>query len=218
MANIKLQKVFKNAFPLEESKIVTQYYHLTRRKNSRKYFDEFDKIWEQKWLAICALQLDKVDRLNMLDIGAGPGIFAWMCVSLGHLVDITELPFDTEIIENDNLHYFEDLKTSYELDKTVNTYRWEITKETDEFPIEKQYDLITIQRSNFDIGWEEKNYLKFINLCFDGIVSNGRIFWMCAKEQSDTLEMACKKADISHIRYPKSRIGKGKLGIFEIYK
>jgi 2-polyprenyl-3-methyl-5-hydroxy-6-metoxy-1,4-benzoquinol methylase len=163
MARIKLQKVFKNAFPLEESKIVTQYYHLTRRKNSRKYFDEFDKIWEQKWLAISALKLDKVDRLNMLDIGAGPGIFAWMCVSLGHLVDITELPFDTEIIENDNLHYFEDLKTSYELDKTVNTYRWEITKETDEFPIEKQYDLITIQRSNFDIGWEEKNYLKFIN-------------------------------------------------------
>ena len=218
MANIKLEKILKNSFPLQDLKTVTDYYHLTRRKNSRKYIDEFDANWAHKWIAVRLLNLDKIDRIRILDVGTGAGVFAWLCNSLGHLTDITELPIENNYQHADIIKFFEDLKTAYDLDKTVTCYRWEISKTDYKFPSNKEYDLISMQRTNFDIQWSEEDYIKWIKRClWKGLLPNGRVYWVCPKTKADILEMACKKGDISHIRHPEKFSGK-EHNIFELYK
>jgi len=160
MANIKLDKILKNSFPLQDLKTITDYYHLTRKRNSRKYIDEFDANWTHKWIGVRLLDLDKIDRIRILDVGTGAGVFAWICSSLGHAVDVTELPINSGRQHPDIIRFFEDLKTAYELDKTVTGYKWEISKNNYEFPNNKQYDLKSMQRTNFDIGWSEEDYIK----------------------------------------------------------
>jgi len=215
MANIKLEKILKNAFPLQDLKTITDYYHLTRRKNSRKYIDEFDANWEHKWVAVRLLNLDKIDRIRILDVGAGIGLFAWICVSLGHKVDITELPVENKYQPSDIINFFEDLKTAYGLDKVATCYRWEISKTDYEFPCNKQYDLISMQRTNFDIGWNEEDYTKWIKTClWKGLLPNGRVYWVCPKTQRGILESACKRGDI---RYKRHLSGKENY-IFELHK
>jgi hypothetical protein len=222
MANIKLEKILKNSFPLQDLKTVTDYYQLTRKRNSRKYIDEFDANWAHKWIAVRLLDLDKIPRIRILDVGTGAGIFAWICSSLGHNIDVTELPIENNYQDADIIRYFEDLKKAYELDKTVTTYRWEISKtETDyEFPSEKQYDLISMFRTNFDIGWSEEYYIKFIKEClWKGLQPKGKVYWHCPRPQGDILEMACKKGDIRYLRHSRKIAEDNKnRNIIELYK
>ena len=218
MANIKLEKILKNSFPLQTLKTITDYYHLTRKRNSRKYIDEFDANWAHKWIAVRLLDLDKIPRIRILDVGTGAGVFAWICSSLGHNVDVTELPIENNYQHADIIKYFEDLKTAYELDKNVTTYRWEISKTDYEFPSNKLYDLISMHRTNFDIGWGEEDYIKFIKKClWKGLLPNGKVYWHCPRPQGEIIEMACLKGDIRYLRHSKKVSGKDR-NIIELYK
>lgn len=214
MANIKFSKVLKNAYPLHRLQTIVDYYHLTSRKNSRKYLDEFNTHWEQKWVAVEILNLIKQDRKHILDVGAGIGLFAWICMTLGHKVDVTELPVKNQYQPSDIINFFDDVKKACGLE-SVTTYRWEISSTDCKFPSEKQYDLITMQRTNFDIGWSEQDYTKWIKTClWKGLLPNGKVFWVCPKTQRKILEMACKREDI---RYKRHLSGKENY-IFELHK
>ena len=112
MANIKFSKILKSAFPLNNFQTIVDYYQLTRKKSARKYFDEFDTHWENKWNAVEILDLVQRDRIRILDVGAGIGLFAWICSSLGHKVDVTELPVKNNYQPPDVINFFDDVKQS----------------------------------------------------------------------------------------------------------
>lgn len=217
MANIKFSKVFKNSFPLHNLQTIVDYYHLTSRKNGRKYLDEFDTHWEQKWVAVELLDLIELDRKRILDVGAGIGLFAWICVSLGHKVDITELPIDNKYQPADVINFFDDARKSSKLDKAVTTYRWEISSTDYKFPSEEKYDLITMQRTNFDIGWNTDDYATWITNCLmPGLMLDGKIFWVCPWKKSDMLQAACKQAKIKYLQHRLGDLGT-EYNIFELY-
>lgn len=217
MANIKFSKVFKNSFPLNKLQTIVDYYHLTRRKNGRKYLDEFDTHWEQKWVAVELLDLIEEDRKQILDVGAGIGLFAWICVTLGHKVDITELPVDNKYQPADIINFFDDARKSFNLDETVSTYRWEISCTDYKFPSKKKYDLITMQRTNFDIGWNTDDYTRWITNCLiSGLVPDGKIFWVCPWKKSNMLRSACEQGKIKYLQHQLGDLGT-EYNIFEIY-
>jgi hypothetical protein len=191
---------------------------LTRKKNGRKYLDEFDTHWEQKWVAVELLKLVKQQRLQILDVGAGIGLFAWICVSIGHKVDITELPVENNYQPNDIINFFEDARKAFGLDEAVTTYRWEISSEDYKFPSEKQYDLITMHRTNFDIYWNTHDYTTWIKNCLmPGLRSGGKIFWVCSHKKCDTLRAACEQGRIKYHQHQLGDLGT-EYNIFEIYR
>ena len=217
MANIKFSKVFKNSFPLNKLQTIVDYYHLTRRKNGRKYLDEFDTHWEQKWVAVELLDLIKQDRKHILDVGAGIGLFSWICMTLGHKVEVTELPVENQYQPSDIINFFEDAKKACGLE-TVTTYRWQISSEDYKFPSEKQYDLITMQRTNFDIHWNTDDYTTWITNCLMlGLKPGGKIFWVCPKQNSNKLRAACEQGKIKYNQHHLGEVST-ECNIFELYR
>jgi hypothetical protein len=188
MANIKLENILKDAFPINRVEIVNQYYNLTSKKHSDKYFLKWDRIYKSKWEIIKFLELDRKTnpRKYILDIGAGPHIFAWLAVRLGHSVTTTELSLENDYIHSDIIRYFQDIKIAINLDKIVDTYDWIIDKQTNELPgpLRKRWDIISMQRSNFDIGWQATDYHRLIKLLCNCLESeNSCIYYEIAREQ-----------------------------------
>lgn len=162
MANIKLKNILKDAFPLDRCGMINDYYHVMGRKTSEKYITKWDKIFESKWNIVTELGLDQINlpRQFILDIGAGPHIFAWLAVRLGHHVTTTELPLDNPYVPADNIQWFKDIKTALYLNDAIKTIPYIINDSTSQLPqeVQKNWDIITIQRSNFDIGWNKHDY------------------------------------------------------------
>ena len=213
MANIKISKILKNSFPLNNFQTIVDYYQLTRKKSARKYFDEFDTHWEHKWNAVELLNLVERDRIHILDVGAGIGLFAWICSSLGHKVDVTELPVKNNYQPPDVINFFDDVKKSYNLNKQVNTYRWEISSTNFYFPSKRKYDLIAMQRTNFDINWNANEYIRWITNCLiPGLLPGGRVFWVCSWKKSKMLQAACEQGEIKYFKHTCKEDN-----IFELY-
>jgi len=203
---------------LHKLQTIVDYYHLTSRKNARKYLDEFDAHWEHKWVAVEILKLIKQNRIHILDVGAGIGLFAWICVSLGHKVDITELPVDNKTaIPAELINFFDDARKSYKLNKAVTTYRWEISSTDYKFPSEEKYDLITMQRTNFDIGWNTDDYTTWITNCLmPGLKPRGKVFWVCPRQNSDMLRAVCEQEKIKYLQHQLGDHGT-ECNIFELH-
>ena len=75
-------------------------------------------------------------------------------------------------------------------------------------------------RTNFDIGWSEEYYIKFIKKClWKGLLPTGRIYWHCPRAQGDIIERACEKGDIRYLRHSRkiSEDNKNR-NIIELYK
>ena len=145
-------------------------------------------------------------------------MFAWICVSIGHKVDITELPVENNYQPSDIINFFEDARKAFGLDEAVTTYRWEISSEDYKFPSEKQYDLITMHRTNFDIYWNTHDYTTWIKNCLmPGLRSGGKIFWVCSHKKCDTLRAACEQGRIKYHQHQLGDLGT-EYNIFEIYR
>jgi len=195
MARIKLKGILKQSFPLANVAIINTYYMIIAMKNSRKYFDKWDIIYEQKWNIAKHLHLENPDtsRKDILDIGAGPHIFAWIAVKLGHSVTTTELPIDNDAgIDPMNIRWFSDIKKAIGLtDKQIVTYEYTINKLTDTLPIKLQnntWDIITLQRTNFDISWIDcDDYDNLISLLMSKLRPKGKIYFECPHENFQTL-------------------------------
>lgn len=184
MANIKIKNILKDAFPLDRCRTVNDYYHIVGRKTSEKYITKWDKIFESKWNIVKELELDQVrlPRQHILDIGAGPHIFAWLAVRLGHVVTTTELPLDNSYVPADNIQWFRDIKTALHLDDAVQTVPYTIKDSSSQLPgkVQKHWDIITIQRSNFDIGWRSYDYEQWLPHIVE---TCNTVFYEIAREQ-----------------------------------
>lgn len=192
MANIKFKKLLEDAFPMQRVNVINEYYSITAKKNSVKYFEKWDRLYESKWEIVEDLKLYErlSSRKRILDIGAGPHIFAWLAVRLGHYVSSTELPLKNPYVTKQNLEYFHDIKKALLLDKIIKTYDFTIDKSTSQLPEElrDRWDIITIQRSNFDIGWQTKEYRNFITMCYNHLNPvGGCIYYEVAREQYSQL-------------------------------
>lgn len=218
MANIKLEKILYDAFPIDRVQTINDYYSIVARANSRKYFEKFNKIYKQKWDIVKNLQLNdfRLPRQRILDIGAGPHIFAWLAIRLGHYVESTELPLDNPYVKRHNIEWFKDIKTAIDLDKAVVTHDFTIDKSTVRLPnaLQKNWDIITIQRSNFDIGWNVDDYNNFIPLC---LRHTNIIYYEVAREQYHNLVNYCITRSLN-IEYSIQDTGQGKVVIYNKYK
>lgn len=215
MANIKLEKILYDAFPIGKVQTINDYYNIKSLANSRKYFDKFNLIYKQKWDIVKSLQLNdfRLKRQKILDIGAGPHIFAWLAVRLGHYVESTELPLDNPYIKRPIIEYFKDVKTVIDLDKAVVTHEFTIDKSTVQLPnaLQKNWDIITVQRSNFDIGWIAADYAFII----PELVKLGNIvYYECARQQYTHLVSFCKSVGYK-IKHDLQETGQGKVIIYK---
>jgi hypothetical protein len=189
------EQTLKLSFPLDKIDIINRYYALTAKKNSIKYFgDKWDNIWNQKWSVVQDLGLLDTQRKSILDIGAGPHIFAWMAKQLGHKIMTTELPVDNNTgIEAQNILYFHDIKSALGIGKQSSVPRldWEITLDTVKLPAvinpKKRFDFITTQRSNFNIGWECDQYHNFVKCCMGRLKLQGKLHWQITKNDRPAL-------------------------------
>lgn len=184
MANIKIKNILKDAFPLDRCRTINDYYHIMGRKTSEKYITKWDRIFESKWNIVRQLELDQVrlPRQYILDIGAGPHIFAWLAMRLGHAVTTTELPLDNPYVPADNIQWFRDVKTALRLDEAVQTIPYTIKDSSSKLPgkVQKHWDIITIQRSNFDIDWNSKDYEQWLPHI---VKTCNTVFYEIAREQ-----------------------------------
>lgn len=186
---------------MDRVNIVNEYYNITSKKNSIKYFEKWDRIFESKWEIIKDLRLDKgeINGRRILDIGAGPHIFAWLAVRLGHTVTSTELPLDNEFVPAENIQWFRDIKTALDLNRIICTYDWVIDKTTSTLPdpLKDRWDIITIQRSNFDIGWTADDYSNLIPELYKHC---NCIYYEVAREQYTSLVDFCinSKYNLEH--------------------
>lgn len=200
MANIKLKKILQDAFPMQHVRAINDYYTITAKKNSIKYFEKWDRLFESKWEIIKDLELDQrlSQRHRILDIGSGPYIFSWLAIKLGHYVASTELPLDNEYISSENIQWFRDIKTALELDKTIKTYDWVIDKTTSALPdpLRDRWDIITIQRSNFDIGWATNDYRRLIPELYR---HSWCIYYEIAREQYYNLVEFCSNSNYKFV-------------------
>ena len=145
-------------------------------------------------------------------------MFAWICVSIGHSVDITELPVENNYQPSDIINFFEDARKAFGLDEAVTTYRWEISNADNKFPSEKKYDLITMHRTNFDINWNTDDYTTWITNCLmPGLRPGGKIFWVCPKQNSNKLRAACEQGKIKYNQHKLGNLST-ECNIFEVYK
>lgn len=212
MANIKLEKILYDAFPLDKVQTINDYYSIKARANSRKYFEKFDTIYKQKWNIVKNLQLNnfRLPRQKILDIGAGPHIFAWLAIRLGHSVESTELPLDNPYIKRHNIEWFKDIKTALELDKTVITHDFTIDKSTVRLPdaLQKNWDIITVQRSNFDIGWIDTDYAFIIP---ELVRLGNTVYYECAREQYEPLVAFCNAVGYTIEHDLPEHAGQGKV-------
>ena len=138
-------------------------------------------------------------------------------MTLGHKVEVTELPVENQYQPSDIINFFEDAKKACGLE-TVTTYRWQISSEDYKFPSEKQYDLITMQRTNFDIHWNTDDYTTWITNCLmPGLRLGGKIFWVCPKQNSNKLRAACEQGKIKYNQHHLGEVST-ECNIFELYR
>lgn len=201
--SLKLVKLLKNAYPLADSRVICHYYELTKRKGSPKYFDKWDQIWDSKWQALEDMGLtSKIFSENykktILDVGAGPGIFAWLCYQMGHSVETTELPVKNDFIEKNIILFFHDCKMVNRVFFDCAHYDFVIDKDTRDLPGEKTYDIISLQRTNFDIGWTCDDYKRIIPAMRNRLNEKGFIYLNCPNEQIHSLGDYLDKQNIQY--------------------
>ena len=104
-----IHSISKESYPLDNAWVVINYYKLRGYKQSEKYFERFDVLWEQKYNALrSAGILDSTSSLGCLDVGTGPGILAWMLKALGHKCNITDVSVDSGLIHPQNIKWFQE--------------------------------------------------------------------------------------------------------------
>ena len=128
-----------------------------------QYLVSSTKKLADKLATINFLKLDKIDKIKILDIGAGCGQLVKLATMLGHHAVGTELGWAISDLESIYTHYN---TTIFELE----------VKKQQEFKLPEKYDLITSLRIVFDEGWNSSDWKFFKENCFDYLTDTGSLF------------------------------------------
>ena len=202
-----IHSISKESYPLDNAWVVINYYKLRGYKQSEKYFERFDLLWEQKYNALrSAGILDSTSSLGCLDVGTGPGILAWMLKALGHKCNITDVSVDSGLIHPENIKWFQDIRHVTGM-KKLPCIKWNITNSGGELPRKLQrrtYGAFFLHRTNFDIGWKCDDYVKFLGILLTRKRKESIVSWVPPqhnyREISDalkTMQLASKWDDIT---------------------
>ena len=154
----------KIKIPREFIKVGLQFHN---NPSVFKFFDVYPQFDKRIALAV-KLGLDKGEKKEILDIGAGAGMWAFILSELGHKITITDIPLSL----SPTIKSYEKgikalgLKKSFDL---VLTKRQKMR-------LPQKYDLITITGAIFFSGWKKKDWLFFIQDATDNLKKNGSLF------------------------------------------
>ena len=137
-----------------------------------RFFKIDSQLKRKLFLATNILDLDKVGKKDILDVGAGTGLWPFILNQLGHRVTITDIS----------------TKNSGSLSRKAKIYEQGIIalglKKNFDLAIVKQqcmrlpqrYDLITSIGSSFYGNWQAKDWLFFIQDAMNNLTRKGLLF------------------------------------------
>lgn len=132
-----------------------------------KFFDVYPQFDKRIALAV-KLGLDKGKRKEILDIGAGAGMWAFILSELGHRVTITDIPLSL----SSRIKIYEKGIKAFGLKKSFDL----VLTRQQKMKLSQKYDLITITGAIFFSGWKKKDWLFFIQDATDNLKKNGSLF------------------------------------------
>lgn len=132
-----------------------------------KFFDVYPQF--NKRIALAGkLGLDKGKRKEILDIGAGVGMWAFILSELGHEITMTDVPLSL----SPRIKIYEKGIKALGLKKSFDL----VLTRQQKMKLPQRYDLITITGATFFSGWKEKDWLFFIQDAMDNLKKNGSLF------------------------------------------
>jgi SAM-dependent methyltransferase len=132
-----------------------------------KFFDEKAQF-EQKQSWIDILELNRIPKCRLFDIGSGAGFFPFLVKQIGHTVKISDVPSSVAA----SLIAYEECIEALGMKKDFS------------FAVEKQkklpnigkYDIISATGVAFHENWEPSDWEFFIKDCFSHLRKNGTLF------------------------------------------
>lgn len=164
-------EILKNKFPLSRLKFIAQRIdekdHDAAFNEAVKYIHKFDLYAIEKIQIFKHLNLDKEQKLDILDIGTGLALFPWLCKQYGHDCIFTDI--DPHTI----------WRQSYSLGRIQSKfYPLEIVAYRD-FELPREFDIITSHRTVFDehnYRWHADEWKWFLANAVRYLKDSGRVF------------------------------------------
>ena len=164
-------EVLRDRFHLNQLKLMASGINEKDRdaafNEAVKYINKFDLYATEKIKIFKHLNLDKEQKLDILDIGTGLALFPWLCKKYGHYCMFTDV----------NPHII--WRQSYNLGKIQSNFHpLEITAYQD-FTLPKEFDIITAHRTVFDehdYRWHVDEWKWFLKNAVRYLKDSGKLF------------------------------------------